>query len=216
MLQYSKINALPRADGWRASNVNTFRLALTSPAIGLEVCGPGSQTWGESHRHRAPLPLSRQFLNLVTFWREEEKAKTDLVIPRVVTEVDGITLWVANKFVPFWHSVRSAMGRKMPPKSLPKTEPKKKATFVDAREVQPTLVSYSESYLGPMIRITSFVATVTACLLPTVAIVVLSSVHTLAKLLGFIALFTALFSMGLILLTNHETSSQQIFTATVA
>jgi hypothetical protein len=69
---------------------------------------------------------------------------------------------------------------------------------------------------GRPICLISFMITVIACLLPTVAIVVLATVHTTKELLGLIALFTALFSMGLFVFSDQGTSSTQVFTATVA
>jgi hypothetical protein len=40
--------------------------------------------------------------------------------------------------------------------------------------------------------------------------------HTTAELLGFIALFTAIFAIGLMVLTDSGTSRTEIFTATAA
>jgi len=67
-----------------------------------------------------------------------------------------------------------------------------------------------------MIRFTNHVATVIACLFPIIGIVVLSKIHTQAKILGFIALFTAVFAIGLMILTDSKTSRTDIFTATAA
>jgi Family of unknown function (DUF6594) len=67
-----------------------------------------------------------------------------------------------------------------------------------------------------MIRFTNHVATVVACLFPIIGIVVLSKIHTQAKILGFIALFTAVFAIGLMILTDAGTSRTDIFTATAA
>jgi hypothetical protein len=52
-----------------------------------------------------------------------------------------------------------------------------------------------------------------ASLLPIVAIVVLSKMHTQRVILGFIALFTRLFTMGLMILMLWGTSMTEIFTA---
>jgi hypothetical protein len=70
--------------------------------------------------------------------------------------------------------------------------------------------------MSRMLRFTSFVATVVACLLPTVAIAVLATMHSQRELLGFIALFTAIFAVGLMGLTDSGTSRTEIFTATAA
>jgi uncharacterized Tic20 family protein len=63
---------------------------------------------------------------------------------------------------------------------------------------------------------TSFVTTIVACLLPTAAIAILATIHSEAKIIGFIGLFTAIFAMGLMGLANSGTSRTDIFTATAA
>lgn len=69
---------------------------------------------------------------------------------------------------------------------------------------------------GRILRFTSFITTIVACLLPTVAIAVLAQLHTTAQLLGLIAVFTAVFAGGLMLLVDSGTSRVEIFTATAA
>jgi hypothetical protein len=75
-----------------------------------------------------------------------------------------------------------------------------------------SLATYSSK---SMIRFTNRVATIVACLFPIIGIVVLSRLHTQAKILGFIALFTATFAMGIMALTS-STSRTEIFTVTAA
>jgi hypothetical protein len=77
----------------------------------------------------------------------------------------------------------------------------------------PSLATYS---MNAMIRFTNFVATVVACLFPIIAIVVLSKLHTQAQILGFIALFTAIFAIGIMILCDSGTSRTEVFTATAA
>jgi hypothetical protein len=67
-----------------------------------------------------------------------------------------------------------------------------------------------------LIRFTNYVATIIACLLPIVGIVVLSKLHTRSKILGFIALFTAIFAIVIMLSTDATTKRTEIFTATAA
>ena len=66
-----------------------------------------------------------------------------------------------------------------------------------------------------MLRFTSGVATVVACLLPTLAISILTTACGMTETLLYIGGFTALFSIGLMILTT-DTSRVQIFTATAA
>jgi len=84
---------------------------------------------------------------------------------------------------------------------------------VKSGEKRGSLSTYS---MNRMIRFTNFVATIIACLLPIVGIVVLSELHTKAKTLGFIALFTAIFAIGIMVLTDKRTSRTEVFTATAA
>ncbi|PQE03097.1 hypothetical protein CJF31_00011630 [Rutstroemia sp. NJR-2017a BVV2] len=75
------------------------------------------------------------------------------------------------------------------------------------------LTEYSGSR---MLAFTSGFATVLACLLPTVAIAVLSRLDSTRVLIGVIAAFTAIFAIGLMWLTDASTSRVEIFTATAA
>jgi len=67
-----------------------------------------------------------------------------------------------------------------------------------------------------MVRFTSRVATVFACILPTLAIGILTTAHTTLQILLYIGGFTALFSIGLMFLTPSDTTRVEIFTATAA
>lgn len=249
LLQYSQVNELPKAD---VVNVNSLHHWLMDPKLGKNtIGGPGAESWGKLERNSpAPESLLSQFLHLFkSRTLEEDDIKLDLVVPRKCEKVDGLTLWVAHKWIPFWHNLpqwsfklsRSSSSQSGAShehdvedrcsaereKGVPSRtslrckmsrwcgwpKPHELVTSNEETSVQPTLDTYS---MNSMLRFTSFVATVVACLLPTVAITVLSTVHTTAMLLGFIALFTAIFAIGLMSLTNPGTSRTEIFTATAA
>jgi hypothetical protein len=215
------------------------------------IGGPGAESWGKlEQKFSTPESLLSQFLRLFkSETAEEDEIKLDLVIPRKSEKVDGLTLWVAHKWIPFWHNLpqlsfkraissfrqndashehdvegrssaereKGAPGRKIIREKIsclcgPKPREHETANQ-ETPTVQPTLDTYS---MNSMLRFTSFFATVVACLLPTVAISVLSTMHSTAMLLGFIALFTAIFAMGLMSLTDPGTSRTEIFTATAA
>jgi hypothetical protein len=57
--------------------------------------------------------------------------------------------------------------------------------------------------------------TIVACLLPVIAIVVLSKVHSMGMILGLIAIFNSVFAFGLVLISSGS-SRVEIFTATAA
>ncbi|KAF8854021.1 hypothetical protein BDZ45DRAFT_747999 [Acephala macrosclerotiorum] len=250
LLQYSEINALPRAD---SLNVSSLRHWLTDPSQGKpQISGPGATSWGELNQEPHPsLSFLSQFLHLFDFRsHNKDGMKLDLVVPRKYEKVDGLTLWVAHKWIPFWQNLPhfprwSSKHRKpslsqsntCPLHDIENTSSAEREKGVPGRKslrrkisqmfqpskpcepensdtaIMPTLDTYS---MSAMLRFTSFVATVVACLLPTVAISVLSTVHTTAKLLGYIALFTSIFAMGLMGLTDSGTSRTEIFTATAA
>lgn len=71
---------------------------------------------------------------------------------------------------------------------------------------------YSGSWIE---KVASIITTVVACLLPVVAITVLARVHSMGLILGLIAIFTAVFAVGLVLLSSSS-SRVEIFTATAA
>jgi hypothetical protein len=80
----------------------------------------------------------------------------------------------------------------------------------------PSVAEQLTEYPGAwIVRATSLITTVVACLLPTVAITVLARVHGMGMILGLIALFTAVFAFGLVLLSSSS-SRVEIFTATAA
>jgi hypothetical protein len=248
LLQYSRINELPAAEDF---NVNGVRTWLRDPKLGnFHASGPGQDSWGDPHE---PDPQTEPFqahlirlLRSVTiFWAEEpKKCHPDLVVPRTRKEIDGFTRWIANDWIPFWHSLKNifkhtdSTGSKRPELPTNRNGEKRRSsntsrasTLVqlfsetigwtsppgpdsgDTPDKRPTLTTY---HMSRMRRFTSFVTTIVACLLPTAAIAVLSIINSQAKLIGFIALFTAVFAIGLMGLTNSGTSRTEIFTATAA
>jgi hypothetical protein len=74
------------------------------------------------------------------------------------------------------------------------------------------LTAYSKSWI---LRVTSICTTIVACLLPVIAIVVLSRVQSMGMILGLIALFNSVFAFGLVLISSTS-SRVEIFTATAA
>jgi hypothetical protein len=74
----------------------------------------------------------------------------------------------------------------------------------------------TKPYQKRILKITSLLATVVACLLPTVAIGILSTAKTNRDRLLYIGGFTTLFAIGLLLFTESGTSRLNIFMATAA
>jgi hypothetical protein len=241
LLRYSQITALPEADSF---NVNSLRTWLSKRDLEEQIQGPGSKSWealdSEAPPQRKSLWSRTWGIIRSPFWTPApEKSKFDLVVPRAGIKVDGLARWVANEFVPYYQylkdrkenlkqpSVDEESGTdKVKEKERLASSAKGKRTFgvfpsfkpkssvqKTADPEKPTITSYRE---GPMLRFTSFIATIVACLLPTVAIAVLAQLHTIGELLGIIAVFTAVFAGGLMMLVDSGTSRVEIFTATAA
>jgi hypothetical protein len=223
LLQYSQLSALPEPENY---NIKTFRKWLREPKAGnFCIAGHGEEnTWGDLYGNEEDEPrLLLQFFKVLwrLFWpKPPEKGDCDLVATRPSRKVDGFTRWVADEFVPFHHNIfkyrekrgnpRSRDEERVPAdSSISEEKPKPKVE----KAVQDTLVTYSEH---AMLRFTSAFSTVVACLLPTIGITVLSKVHGTDNLLLCLAGFAAVFSVGLIFLTNAATSRVEIFTATAA
>ena len=204
------------------------------------ITGPGEMTWGDPVLpEEKRKPLKWQFYDLVFrlffgffYTPKPQKANLDLIMPCPGRKVDGFTRWVTKEFVPVWQSLCDAIrrlkksdeetgstvhrhalsGKKT--KSLPgPPPPSSDPPIEESSKEQLTLNTYSQHKI---LRFTSAVATLIACLLPTAAIAVLAKLHTTADLLGVIAVFTAIFALGLMFLTDAGTSRAEIFTATAA
>lgn len=208
----------------------------------FKIGGQGEQsTWGELYEDPDEANFSpwRSFWKLVwaLIWTQAPPSSDlDLVVTRAPRKIDGFTRWVACYFIPFYEDfsrykeekkaeklARTATSdvEKQPKRTLKrwrKRSPKKPELvdpqdWVPKAEKQETLATWSEK---GMLRFTNSVSTVVACLLPTVAITVLSQLHGLRNLLLCIAGFAVMFAVGLIFLTNGTSSRVEIFTATAA
>jgi hypothetical protein len=223
MLLYTKINDLPEPETFSVNNLLKWLKLANYP-----VSGPGENSWGDVNTLDGdPPPLWQQFRRLVRtifYEREADKVHLDLIMPRKNKEVDGLTKWVYSQGVPFWEGVcvkwihfwepterlpqwLSDLGRRVSDASQDSN--KSEGTM----EEKSNIVTYRVKRL---VAFTTFVTTIVASLLPILAIVVLSGIHKQRMILGFIALFTGLFTMGLMILTPSGTSRTEIFTASAA
>jgi hypothetical protein len=240
MLLYTRINDLPEPQAFGVNNL--LNLLKEKP---YPIGGPGVDSWGKfKAMPEEPMPIWPRFRRLVRtiFWeKDRDKLDLGLVVPRKNIEVDGLTRWVYTEGVPFWDIVCFEWNKFwQPTQGLPSPSPDSPqrrrssasgATFVQwlrqtvsngsqepkkseiAEDGQLKIVKYRVKRL---VAFTAFITTVVASLLPIVAIVVLSKLHKQPMILGFIALFTGLFTMGLMVLTPSGTSRTEIFTASAA
>jgi len=158
------------------------------------IAGAGSSAWGDPTAQQAlPKPMAEAMLSLISafFWKEDGPSDDrDLVATHPPKKLDGLTRWVREDWTPFYHVYLK----------------KRKTTQAKA-------VTYRET---TMLRFTAGVTMVIACILPTVAIGVLTTAKTTMQKLLYIGGFTALFAIGVMWLTDAGTSRLSVFTATAA
>lgn len=144
----------------------------------------------------------------------------DLALTAPQTQVDGLTHWYASEWVPFRRALKNRKERKAntnlsdieqnSEKKIPDGAP---APWARTPKKEETLVSWSEN---SALRLTSGISTVVACLLPVIAISVLSQLQGLTALLICLAGFSLVFAIGLIALTQGTSKRTEIFGATAA
>lgn len=236
LIQFSQVSAFPDAD---SSNVNCLRKFARKVCNPSAIVGPGSQTWGTLGSENGTKGLPKTFwplfwgLFLGFFTTQEMKRdpvknefQEHLIVPRVGSKPDGLTTWVTYSFIPLFHNVWQRCGsptwaglwakvtgpfsschlpRWQDAASRDEKQPKDEKNLAG-------VTAYSKSWI---FRITSILTTIVACLLPVIAIVVLSRVHSMGMILGLIALFNSVFAFGLVLISAGS-SRVDIFTATAA
>lgn len=229
-MQYSKVCALPDPE---PLNMRTLRGWLRwSDGGGYKVRDSderdGVNTWGLLKNNPADLEKSlwSQFGNLIwsLLWmRRPEKSKydADLALPAPQPEVDGLTHWYASEWIPFRRSLKARRNPNNASNDVEQSDTKDyeqkasgpAAPWARESKKQETLVSWSEN---SALRLTSGISTVVACLLPVIAISVLSQLQGLRALLICLAGFSLVFAIGLIALTQGTSKRTEIFGATAA
>ena len=204
LLQYNSLSALPQPDEY---NVETLRLWIKrgfgGGASREAIRGNGSAAWGDINKTQGTVSSLKRFLPMIKllFWPDKKDLDPkspcrDLLRVQPCRDLDSFTQWVEYEFMPFWHELRH--GEEL-------------TSYEDRRKDQ--VKHYSQS---TMLRFTSFVTTVVACLLPTLAIAILTTAKTTRDKLLYIGGFTAMFAIGLLWLTEAGSSRLQVFTATAA
>ncbi|PVH73066.1 hypothetical protein DL98DRAFT_501515 [Cadophora sp. DSE1049] len=234
LIQFSQISAFPEAD---SSNVECLRKCARKVFNQSAITGSGSQTWGILRNQNGTDEKQKSFWKLVWglfvgFFKTPEVTRVEaskvfqehLIVPRAESKPDGLTLWVTYSFIPLYHHVWKKCGsptwasfwnsKCLLPRWAQESTSKPAAPKGSKRSKAggSNLTSYSQSWI---LHVTSILTTIVACLLPIVAIVVLSRVHTMGMILGLIALFNSVFAFGLALISSTS-SRVEIFTATAA
>jgi len=235
LLLYKKICDLPEPDAFKVRILSNWLRVGDFPIHSL-----GLSSWGELLKGRGRPPLLSQFWRLIRtiFWeRDSDKLDLGLVAPNRKMKSDSLTRWAYNEGLPFWencvaswrttatsdtlpstgdlsgttHQTRSTFSRFLSRRLRKQPEPKQDPESL-------SLARYRIHRLLPVARVLVAFAGISTGLLPIIAIVVLSKVQK-QQVLGFIALFTSLFVLGLMFLTlmgKTEISKLDVFTASAA
>ncbi|RDW67556.1 hypothetical protein BP6252_08952 [Coleophoma cylindrospora] len=218
LLQVSQIAALPEPN---PQTVENLRLWLKrTDGNNHSIVGIGADTWGEIFRkeeeNQSLIPHLLHVLRAL-FWKlepTEEKhppVKSRLVAIKDPTKLDGFTEWVVREWIPFWHKQRPESKTIGKVKGDRDTE---MGNWIPGSNNFPnSITQYSENSI---LRFTCAVATIVACLLPTLGIYIISTVDSIRIRILYIIGFTALFSMALVFFTNAAHPKISIFTATAA
>lgn len=190
------------------------------------IRGAGDElAWGDYNNSAEDnaSPLRTQLWNVLKrlIWlKPPAEDDLDLIVTRPQKQVDGLTKWAVWYLIPFYESVREKRIQKWEAKKAleaqqdPEKQPKEQTLNLGGKVKKgETVETWSET---TVVRMTSGVATVVACLLPVVAITVLSQLHGTRDLLICIAGFAIIFAVGLIFLTQGTSTRVEIFTATAA
>lgn len=150
-----------------------------------------------------------------------------LILPRSGYRPDKLTLWVAHNFIPFYHRIWQVIFYPLRQQFQGLFIQRPRSHWHREREVQDpagtnlatnfanigekNLTAYSVNHI---FRVMSITITLVACLLPTLAIIVLSKIDSKDLVLGLITAFTALFALGLVFFSSSS-SKEKIFGATI-
>jgi hypothetical protein len=248
MLLYAKTNDLPEPETFGVNNLLKWLRLKGHPIAGpgkdswgelLRLDKRPPSLWSQFLR----------LVRTIFWERESDKVHLGLVVPRKHIEVDRIARWASSEGIPFWERFRGEWASYWKPEpTLPQPSPSTAARHSSSSSASTLLQWIShhgrklrhrsqdlgwlkeEMEEGPKVftyRIKRLVAFahllitfvgISASLLPIIAIIALSKVSQ-DKILGFIALFTGLFTFGLLVLTllgTSRTSMLDIFTASAA
>ncbi|KAI3316516.1 hypothetical protein HD806DRAFT_517345 [Xylariaceae sp. AK1471] len=223
LVLYSQISALPVPN---PANMEQLTKWIEAPALGnFCIGGDGSSAWGKPSENPTLRPSLRYLCykamtSLIPFGKTRQSdIRADLVVPTPLRDIDRVTRWVKDEVIPIVHRLKGndsvqeetelgTRGIEDGPSSTEKSSERKLQEDERIRNVKP----YPDSIT---LKITSGLSTVVACLLPTIAIGVLTTANTTLQKILYIGGFSAIFAIAIMLFTPN-TPRLQIFTATAA
>lgn len=188
------------------------------------------------------LQLFLQLFHLLrnAFWPSRENGLDLVVPPRPdLTKIDPISHSISELFelyLNFRHAIRQARGSKpndhdeeLPTPTQKSREEKasigasgtSESLGVPGPNDPPPILSGRMARVLILLGFTLgnlryIITTLVACLLPTVAIAILATLHTTPKLIGVIGALTFVFGIGLMFFTSKRPTRVEIFSATAA
>lgn len=107
LLHYTQISALPNPE---SNNLESLRDCITRPGCGnYSIAGAGSDAWGDFYEWPSdPEPFWQRcklLLRSIFGWKNADLAKFDLVATQPQQNVDAITRWIFQEWVPFIHGM---------------------------------------------------------------------------------------------------------------
>ncbi|CAG8953878.1 hypothetical protein HYFRA_00010839 [Hymenoscyphus fraxineus] len=216
LLQFSQVSALPKPE---THNLNSLMKWLINPDAGDQCINGGQEryTWGNICGKEPPPKSFKEVIWSLIWSKPDPPCTLDLASTHPKAPVDSLSRWVAGSFVPWWADWKPWWADWKEARKRNKESDAEKTTAPESPRktrdqiARDTLTRYSGASI---VRFTSSLTTVVACLLPTIAITVLSQVHGLGNLLLCLAGFAIVFAAGLIFLGTA--SRVEIFGATAA
>jgi len=112
LLQYSQVSALA---GPTDHNMQELAKWMWGTNMGNDnIRGKGSKEIWKSYREPERLGTLPQITKLLKsiFVRQQSEPviRHDLVAPRALGSTDGLTRWIEEDFIPFWHAIKKDPG----------------------------------------------------------------------------------------------------------
>ncbi|KAF1354387.1 hypothetical protein EJ07DRAFT_158541 [Lizonia empirigonia] len=226
LVQYSQVSALPDPED---HNMRSLRKWLdTDDGARVRSRHGFDTTWGKTMPEQSVWTHARAVLAALLLAKSPPKSGLDLVVTHPEAKVDGLTKWVVYYLMPLYWKLRDDRRKKREPKppsvfalqtlAARQQDPEAPENAQSPKRVKmrrdfKSLEKVSEA---TALRFTSALSTVIACLIPVVAIAVLTQVSGTRDLLLCITGFAVIFAVGLIFLTQGTSSRTEIFAATAA
>lgn len=217
------MSSLPEPEAYNMRSLRSWLQHPDGGCYGILNKHGLEKTWGDLENEEEPEPLWKQariVIKALLWAKPPAKSDCDLVVTNPEVKIDGLTKWTVYYLIPFYWSVKRSWQtrgskvsevdeEKPPPVQSQRGSLQKSRT----RTAHKTLESFSEL---SALRFTSGLSTVVACLIPVIAIAVLTQVSGTRDLLLTITGFAVVFAILLIFLTQGTTSRTEIFAATAA